>query len=211
MRGGGPGDSRANSSAIAQLKHSYPQGDSYAAPLDQTRPDQTRLKKRTSQYTVPGTDAGARGASEGPAARTSAPEGAPARRGASRVDSVEMRGSDRPARSDRPWSDEEERWLRRHRADGRAAVAAAMGRSEEAVRAKARRLGIAVPASPVIGELCPVCGYRRTTAGTEAARAGMCVTCWARHKREVYEARRDELAEERAYDAAKKRARRDAR
>lgn len=124
---------------------------------------------------------------------------------------MKNRNSDRPERSDRPWSDEEERWLRRHRNDGRAAVADALGRTEEAVRAKARRLGIEVPARPILGELCPICGYRHTTSGTEAARAGMCVTCWARHKREVYEARRDELAEARAYDAAKKRARRDAR
>lgn len=124
---------------------------------------------------------------------------------------MKKRNPDRPERSTRPWTDEEERWLRRHRNDGRAAVAAALGRTEESIRVKARRLGIEVPERPTVGELCPMCGYRRITPGTEAARSGICITCHERRKREVYEARRDELAEARAYDAAKKRARRDAR
>jgi hypothetical protein len=119
---------------------------------------------------------------------------------------VERAGNDTGRRVRRRWTDEEERWLRRHRADGRAAVAAALGRSEEAVREKALRMGITVPVRPVPGEVCPMCGRHRVSPGTEAARAGMCQVCWARHKREVYEERQAELAEARAYDAAKKRA-----
>ena len=41
-----------------------------------------------------------------------------------------------------------------------------------------------------------MCGRHRVSPGTEAARAGMCQVCWARHKREVYEEQRRLVAEE---------------
>lgn len=120
-------------------------------------------------------------------------------------------GEARPAVSGARWTDDEDRWLRRHRLDGLAFVAHAMGRSERAVRERARSLGFDVPAEPTLGELCPMCGRRRVTPGTRAAGSGMCLVCWERRKLEVYEQRRDELEAARAYDAAKKRARRRSR
>lgn len=114
-------------------------------------------------------------------------------------------------RRSRAWTDEDDRYLRRHRHDGRAAVAEALGRSPEAVRHRALRLGFTVPLRPRQGEVCPICGQWRMSPGTEAYAAGYCQVCWAKHKRAVFEQRRAEQAEQRAYEALKKRAQRERR
>lgn len=108
-------------------------------------------------------------------------------------------------RRSRAWTDEDERYLRRHRHDGRAAVAEALGRSPEAVRRHALRLGFTVPIRPRQGEVCPICGRWRMSPGTEAYAAGYCQVCWGKHKRAVFDQRIAERAEQRAYEALKKR------
>lgn len=125
-----------------------------------------------------------------------------------RVDSVnllELAPVGGANRRSRPWTDEDDRYLRRHRHDGRAAVAEALGRTPEAVRHRALRLGFTVPIRPSQGELCPICGQWRMSRGTEAYAAGYCQVCWGKHKRAVYLQRKAEQAEQRAYEALKKR------
>lgn len=105
------------------------------------------------------------------------------------------------------WSTSELRYLRQHRAEGSRAIAAALGRSQKAVKNMAERhkikLGRRGP-----GELCPRCATYRLALGTEAARQGLCVVC---HEREKAALRRQAAAEDcarREYEQAKKAAQR---
>lgn len=86
----------------------------------------------------------------------------------------------REARTRRPWTDEERRYLVSHKTDGAELVAVALGRSPKSVRRMAERMGVSLAVRP--GDVCPVCGVYDIRPGTSAAQHGMCVVCWERKR-----------------------------
>lgn len=104
------------------------------------------------------------------------------------------------------WTDSETRYLRAHREDGAELIAAALGRSIESVRSKAREMGISLVFRTL--PVCPVCGTRQVRPNTRAGSHGMCPACWEMRKADSMRERSAELAATRVYDAQKKRAKR---
>lgn len=110
----------------------------------------------------------------------------------------------RPCTKDwRRWSDNDVRYLRRHRDDGAELIAEALGRTPASVRNKAARLGVSIGYRQL--ETCPLCGAYPVRPGTRAGSHGMCCTCWERRKAENMRERAAEERAQREYDAAKKR------
>lgn len=109
----------------------------------------------------------------------------------------------------RPWTTKEERYLITHKSDGAAILAAALGRTECAIRRRASRLGVSLRPRP--GELCPRCGCYEIRAGTSAAQHGLCPVCWERAKADAMEERDATLREQARYEAAKMRVHSDKR
>lgn len=107
----------------------------------------------------------------------------------------------------RYWSTAEIRYLRQHRLEGAEAIAAALNRTPASVRIAASKHKISLfKVEP--GDLCPRCAAHTVTAGTAAARQGLCIVCYEREKAAL---RRQAAAEEdahREYEQAKKEAQR---
>ena len=105
----------------------------------------------------------------------------------------------------RPWSREEVAYLRDHRRDGSAAIAAKLGRSQQAVKNKASELGLSLlPAAHDRGELCPACAMREVDRSTVAGRNGLCKVCYTYRQTERARQRAAEIRAQRDYDAARK-------
>lgn len=107
----------------------------------------------------------------------------------------------------RYWSTAEIRYVRQHKSEGAKAIALALDRTEASVSAMATRHKIAL-GNVKPGDLCPRCAAHAVTAGTAAARQGLCIACYEREKAAL---RRQVAAEEdahRKYEQAKKEAQR---
>lgn len=85
----------------------------------------------------------------------------------------------------RQWTSHELRYLDRHAGDGAKEIAKALGRSEESVKAQAKRVGISLK----YRQVCPKCG--QLTAKRLNHRTGWCTCC-------TKEARARELAQDAA-------------
>lgn len=96
----------------------------------------------------------------------------------------------------RQWTSHELRYLDRHAGDGAKEIAKALGRSEQSVKAQAKRMGISLK----YRQTCPRCG--QLTAKRLNPRTGWCACC-------TKEARARELAQESA--AFEEEAKREAR
>lgn len=83
----------------------------------------------------------------------------------------------------RQWTSRELRYLDRHAGDGAKEIAEALGRSQESVKAQAKRMGVSLKYRRV----CPKCG--QLTAKRLNPRTGWCQCC-------TKEARARELAQE---------------
>ena len=107
----------------------------------------------------------------------------------------------------RYWSTAEIRYLRQHRLEGADAIAAALSRTPASVRIAAHRHKISLfKVAP--GDLCPRCAARTVTAGTAAARQGLCIVCYEREKAALRRQAAAEEAAHREYEQAKKEAQR---
>jgi len=109
------------------------------------------------------------------------------------------------------WTDDERRYLAKHRGDGREALSEALHRTPKSIRQMGYRLGFFVPLRPHGASRCPICGLWRMEPGTASYRAGMCPVCWERHKTEVIRQRTAEERAHREYETAKKRQQRGGR
>lgn len=108
------------------------------------------------------------------------------------------------ATAKRPWTSSEERYLRQHRADGPRLLAHALGRTEGAVKEKASRLGVSLRRRPGPGDTCPRCGVHEVRAeARNAAREGLCPTCYKRLLAHNLRERKAEQAAEREVERAK--------
>lgn len=102
------------------------------------------------------------------------------------------------------WTDDEIKYLKRHRTDGAELIAHALGRTVSSVQAKAFTLRVSL--MYIDGDICPVCGVNRIRADAKnAASHGMCQACWERRKADAMRERADERAAQRDYDRAKHR------
>lgn len=102
----------------------------------------------------------------------------------------------------RRWTDEEDRYILRHRTDGAEKLAAALDRTPGSVKVHASRdLHVSLAARP--GDVCPRCATYEIREGTDAARHGLCPVCWEREKVKALEERTATLNAQRAYDRAK--------
>lgn len=106
----------------------------------------------------------------------------------------------------RNWTTWEIRYIRQHRSEGAAAIAAVLSRSEQAVRKMAAREGISWRVKA--GEVCPFCGNHEVRQGTSAAQHGMCISCWNRHLADLRREAEAEARTNRLREAAKKAAQR---
>lgn len=106
----------------------------------------------------------------------------------------------------RAWTTTEIKYLRQHRQDGAAAIAAVLDRTEQAVRRQASREGISWIVRP--GELCPFCGCHQVRDGSSAAKHGMCIPCWNKRLAELRREAEAEARTNRIREAAKKAAQR---
>lgn len=114
-------------------------------------------------------------------------------------------------RATRPWTQAERRWLAHHRLDGLACVSQLLGRSPLEVVEEADELGVNVPVAPVVGETCPLCGRRMTSAGVGYVLMGVCEACYVDHVRACRDAKDAEDGARRSYDASRQRSHRRAR
>lgn len=104
----------------------------------------------------------------------------------------------------KPWTDDEIRYLKRHRTDGAELIAHVLGRSVSSVKAKAFVLKVSL--MYVVGDICPVCGVNPIRAEAKNASShGMCQVCWERRKADAMRERAAERAAQRDYDNAKHR------
>lgn len=108
--------------------------------------------------------------------------------------------------ANRSWTTYEVKYLRQHRSEGAATIAAILGRTELAVRKQAAREGISWRVKA--GEVCPFCGNHEVRAGTSAAQHGMCISCWNRHLADLRREAEAEARTNRLREAAKKAAQR---
>jgi hypothetical protein len=106
------------------------------------------------------------------------------------------------------WTDEQRRYLLRHRTDGTALLSHVLGHTEDEIQAEANRIGFEVPKRRLDGgEICPMCGTYEVRPDTVSGRNGVCPVCWERMKAKAMEERAATLRAQRDYDAAKKRCR----
>ena len=110
------------------------------------------------------------------------------------------RGSRSPKRH--RWTDEERRYIKQHRGDGAALLAYVLGVTPKAVQRVAEKMHVSLRITK--GDICPVCGLETIRDRTDAARYGMCPSCWERRKAEAMRERRRFEAAHRDYEAAKK-------
>lgn len=113
--------------------------------------------------------------------------------------------SGRAPRNGERWTDEERRYLIAHAPDGYIMLAMALGRSENAVRSQADKMGVTITMRPRLGGICPLCGLHRLREGghKHAYRMGVCPSCYESLKADALGERVDMLREYRRYQATK--------
>ena len=109
----------------------------------------------------------------------------------------------------RAWTREEEEYLRKYRANGSSRIGAALNRSPRSVIRKAQRMGVSLKIKD--GDVCPTCGCHDVRLHTRAGQYGVCPVCWERIKRKDKDEYAAWLWERREYEAAKARAKDNAR
>ena len=111
------------------------------------------------------------------------------------------------------WNFERQRYLITHAQDGVGLLAHALGVTEEEVLEQAERTGVVLTYGPSREELelCPACQTRYIRPRTNAAKAGLCPTCWNREKAEALRERQSYVLSVKEYEREKKRRQRRAR
>ena len=106
------------------------------------------------------------------------------------------------------WNFERQRYLITHAQDGVGLLAHALEVLEQA-----ERTGVVLTYGPGREELelCPACQTRYIRPRTNAAKAGLCPTCWNREKAEALRERQSYVLSVKEYEREKKRRQRRAR
>lgn len=92
----------------------------------------------------------------------------------------------------KPWTANENQWIKHHAGDGAAVLAHLLGREPRDVILHGLEIGVDVAPRPEMGEYCPWCGRRMTRFGTGYRFGGICEACWYRHLQDVQNAARAE-------------------
>ena len=101
------------------------------------------------------------------------------------------------------WTDEETRFLRENVQHGAVWVVDQLGRSVEAVRTKAKRLGLSWKEPGRLSDMCPECHTNRIVKGSHAARFGICPACYFKEEERKFRQKTEEKKAKAAKEAAR--------